>query len=151
MLTYLMRNTSPRLMSHPTTLLFSQKTHRATCELLLGTHYLSKMRVKPVYMPKELRSKVDVLLKLESGHILPAHTEVLAHFLPVIEEMVKDGCLSKASPKNVVTVSMCNASLQQATLFLQLLYDGSHQYSKHITKDTALSIARLSHNYGSQV
>ncbi len=94
------------------------------------------------------QSSCDILLKLDDGNELPAHSQILARFMPVFAGMVEGGHLSGASPTNVVTVPFSECSLVEAGRFLSIVYLG---FPKQIDDASALSIAGLSHKYGCKV
>ena len=99
--------------------------------------------------PKDLLDSCDILLKLDDGSELPAHSQVLARCMSVFSGMVAEGPLSEASAKNVVSVPFSECSLMEATRFLSAMY--SFQAIECIDEGSALSIARLSHKYGGEV
>lgn len=99
--------------------------------------------------PHDLLNSCDVLLKLEDGTELPAHSQVLARCMPVFSGMVDGGPLLQASPSNVVSVPFGDCSSEEAGRFLSAVY--SFRAHEHIDEHSALSIARLSHKYGVEV
>lgn len=99
--------------------------------------------------PVDLLESCDVLLKLDDGTELPVHSQVLARCMSVFSGMVAGGPLSKASSENVVSVPFNECSAEEATRFLSAIY--SFSASEYIDNRSALSIARLSHNYGVEV
>ena len=100
--------------------------------------------------PKDLLDSCDILLKLDDGSELPAHSQILARFMSVFSGMcVAGGPLIKASAENVVSVPFSECSVEEATSFLSAIY--AFRASEHLNKGSALSIARLSHKYGGEV
>ena len=99
------------------------------------------------YLSRALRKTWNVLLKLDDGKLLPAHSLFLALRMPVFARMLGDGgLLASASTLNVVTVPFSGCSLLEARKFLSVVY--SHESAeRHINDDTNLSIARISHMY----
>lgn len=110
------------------------------------------METGPCYLaegPQGFLKSCDLLLKLDDGSELPAHSQILARCMPVFAGMVDGGPLSSASAVNVLTVPFSECSLVEARRFLAAIY--SCNPHKHIDDVSALSIARLSHKYGVQV
>ena len=99
--------------------------------------------------PLDLLNSCDVLLKLEDGTELPAHSQVLARCMPVFSGMVDGGPLSQASPANIITVPFGECSSEDAGRFLSAVY--SFRAHEHIDEHSAVSVARLSHKYGVEV
>ena len=146
---------------------------QGSCEIVQGTSVspyrqnlqsleqaVSRMSVASVTMggsqpylamgPKGLLESCDVLLKLDGGSELPAHSQVLARCMSVVSDMmVAGGPLAKASAENVVRVPFGECLLEEASRFLSAIY--SSRASEHIDEGSALSIARLSHKYGGEV
>ena len=108
----------------------------------IGLPYLSKG-------PPGLPNSCDILLKLDDGDELRAHSQILARCMPVFAGMMDGGPLSGASARNVVTVPFGECSLEEASRFLSAIYSCSP--SEHIDDTSALTIARLSHKYGAEV
>ena len=99
--------------------------------------------------PQDLRNSCDILLKLDDGTELPAHSQVLARCMPIFSGMLDGGPLSNASATNVVSVPFGECSLEEAAQSLSAIY--SFTLYEHISVKAALSIARLSHKYGVEV
>ena len=99
--------------------------------------------------PQDLLNSCDILLKLDDGTELPAHSQVLARCMPVFSGMVDGGPLSNASAENIVSVPFSECSLEEASRFLSAIY--FFRAYEHIDDVCALSVARLSHKYGVKV
>ena len=91
----------------------------------------------------------DMLLKLDDGTEMPAHSQVLARCTSVFSGMVDEGPLFIASPKKPVSVPFGECSPEEAGHFLSAVY--SVRASELIDEKSALSIAKLSHKYGAEV
>ena len=99
--------------------------------------------------PPGLPNSCDILLRLDDGKELSAHSQILARCMSVLTGMIDGGPLSSASAANVVNVPFSECSLEEAKRFLSAVY--SCTPSKHIEDTSALPIARLSHKYGGEV
>ena len=100
------------------------------------------------YLGNRQQCSCDILLKLDDGNVLPAHSQVLES-LPVFSGMVEEGLLSRGSATNDVSVPFTDCSVEEACRFLSAVY--SCDAKEHITDKSALSIARLSNKYGEEV
>ena len=99
--------------------------------------------------PQDLPNSCDILLELDDGTELPAHSQVLARCMPVFSGMLDGGPLSNASPTNIVSVPFGECSPEEAGHFLSAVY--SFRACEHISAKSALPIAKLSHKYGVEV
>ncbi len=100
------------------------------------------------YLGNRPQGNCDILLKLDDGSMLPAHSQVLAS-LPVFAGMLEEGLLSSDSATNDVSVPFSGCSVEEACQFLSAVYSCDAQ--EHINNGSALSIARLSNKYGEEV
>ena len=100
--------------------------------------------------PQGFQNSCDILLKLDDGKQLPAHSQILAHRIPLFAGMMdKGGPLTKATAANVVEVPFGDCSLVEATSFISALY--SFEPRLHIDKADAFAIARLADKYDVKV
>ena len=98
--------------------------------------------------PKSLASSCDIVVVLDNGVRLPAHSHVLARLSPVFSDMLDEGPLSRASRDSPVEVPLSECSTDEAIHFLSVLYSVNGSQS---TGAAHLSTARLAHKYGMQV
>ena len=99
--------------------------------------------------PKCLVNSCDILLKLDDGTKLPAHSPVLARFSPVFAGLLDGGCLSRASREHKVELPMSGCPREEVISFLSVLYSASPD--KRIDQASAISTARLADKLGMQV
>ena len=91
------------------------------------------MELNECYIPQRLQKSCDVLLKLDDGNKLPAHSLFLAHSMTEFCKMLgNDGPLARASQENVVTIPFSGCSLLEARQFLSAIY-----YNYTSTDDTS--------------
>ncbi len=111
------------------------------------------MDAKQTYLdgfPESFVKSCDVLLKLDDGSSLPAHSQALAKYSNVIADMLHDGPLSPASILHKkAELPLTDCSRATAISFLTVLY--SHKAVKHITQDSSLAIAALAHKLDMKV
>ena len=95
--------------------------------------------------PEAFAKTCDVLLKLDDGSELPAHSQILARFSSVCASMLDGGPLSSASTLQKADVPLIDCSRATAISFLSLLY--STQQFEHMRKnvDSSMAIASLAH------
>ena len=98
--------------------------------------------------PEGLVKSCDIVLKLDGGASLPAHSHVLARFLPVFAGMLEEGPLSGASGRSSVDVPLSGFSQDEATKFLSMLY--SVTPNKHLIA-SPFAMVKMAHKYGMQV
>ena len=67
--------------------------------------------------PKSLASSCDIVLVLDNGVRLPAHSHVLARLSPVFSDMLDEGSLSRASRDSPVEVPLSECSTDEAIHF----------------------------------
>ena len=101
--------------------------------------------------PEPFVRTCDVLLKLDDGSELPAHSQILCRFSRVFANMLDDGPLSSASTLNKATLPLTHCSRATAISFLSMLY--SPQHFEHIQKnrDSSMAMASLAHKLDMQV
>lgn len=99
--------------------------------------------------PKCLVNSCNILLKLDDGTKLPAHSPVLARLSPVFAGLLDGGSLSGASREHKVELPMNACSRAEAISFLSVLYSASPD--KRIDQASAISTARLADMFGMQV
>ena len=99
--------------------------------------------------PRSLLKSCDIVLQLDDGAELPAHSQVLARCSGVFSDMLDGGPLSSTSPGHRITLPFSDCSKEEAVRFLSPVY--SSKPDKHIDEASALSIAKLGHKYGTQV
>ena len=111
------------------------------------------MKSTPPYLaegPEGFQNSWDILLSLDDGNTLPAHSQILARCIPVFAGMVDGGGpLTKASAANVISVPFSDCSLVEATNFISAIY--SLEPHLQIDKTSALAIARLGDKYSVKV
>ena len=102
--------------------------------------------------PKRLRQSCDILLELDDGTELPAHSQVLAKYSEIFSDMLaveEGGPLFSASASSKIKLPLDDCTEEVAIKFLSVLY--SIKPSKYIDEATGFSVARLGHKYGMQV
>jgi len=94
----------------------------------------------------------DIMLRLDDGTELPAHTQILAWHSEMFCNMLQDdnGALISASALNRVVVPMIDCSRDTATAFLSAVYSSQLKTGK-IDETFALPIAILAHKYDMKV
>ena len=97
---------------------------------------------------KSLASSCDIVLVLDDGVRLPAHSHVLARLLSLFSDMLDEGPLCRASRDSPVEVPLSECSTNEAIHFLSVLYPVNGSKSRGAPH---LSTARLAHKYGTQV
>ena len=101
--------------------------------------------------PEAFAKSCDVLLKLDDGSKLPAHSQILARFSGVFASMLDGGAWSDISATKKATVLLPACSRATATSLLSVLYSGPSQSMDHITKGSSLAIARVAHRLKMEV
>ncbi len=99
-------------------------------------------------VPDGLLSSCDILLKLDDGGELPAHSQILARYSTVFTDMLATGG-GPLSWQRKVDVPLENCTREAAVDFLTVVY--SPYPSKHINEASALPVARLADKYGMKV
>ena len=93
----------------------------------------------------------DVLLKLDDGSKLPAHSQILARHSGVFAKMLVEGPLSDISATKTATVPLPACSRPTAISLLSVLYSGPSQSMEHITTVSSLAMARVAHRLDMEV
>ena len=107
---------------------------------------------KCVYLaegPEGLANSCDILLILDDGTQLPAHSQVLARYSKVFSDMLGGGPLFSASPSSKIDLPLSGCSGNVVIKFLSAIY--SARPYKHINEEVALPVAELAHKYGMKV
>ena len=99
--------------------------------------------------PAGLLATCDILLSLDDGSQLPAHSQVLARCSSIFHGLVEEGILSKVSSTDKVVLPFSDCSRQAAVDFLVAIY--SLRPYTVIDETSALSTVRLAHKYGVKV
>lgn len=94
----------------------------------------------------------DVLLRLDDGSKLPAHTQLLARFSKVCASMLDDdGPLSSASASNKALLPLEDCSKATAIGLLSLVYS-THRYDYlWNNRESCMAIASLAHKLDMEV
>ena len=100
----------------------------------LGLQHLNMPEDHPYLTegPKSLLNSCDILLSLDDGTELPAHSQVLARCSSIFANMLDDGPLSCASTTNKVAVPFNDCSREEASKFLSAVY--SLRFDKNINE-----------------
>ncbi len=94
----------------------------------------------------------DVLLKLDDGSRLPAHSQILARFSKVCASMLdEDGPLSSASASNKALLPLTDCSEATATKLLSMLYSPQQYDYLRQDRDSCMAIASLAHDLEMEV
>ncbi len=99
--------------------------------------------------PEGFVKSCDVLLKLDDGSQLPAHSHILTLHSKVCADMLDDGPLSAASALKKVELPLTDCSKDTAVSLLEVLY--SYQPVEEITQDNSMAIAGLAHKLDMKV
>ena len=101
--------------------------------------------------PEHFVKVCDVLLKLDDGSELPAHSQMLARSSSGCADMLNDGPLSHASPLKKATLPLTDCSRATVTDLLSVLH--SRDATVHIKKDSTgcLAMASLAHKLDMKV
>ena len=100
-------------------------------------------------VPQGLANSCDTLLLLDDGTKLPAHAAILARLSGVFSGMLDEGPLAAASRSNMVVVPISECTEDVANRLLSIIYTVDTR--KHITEETALSLASLGHKLNMKV
>ena len=94
----------------------------------------------------------DILLRLDDGTELPAHTQILARHSKIFCDMLQDdgGALISASALKRIVVPMTDCSQDTATAFLSAVYS-SQLNTENLGETSALPVAGLAHKYEMKV
>ena len=94
----------------------------------------------------------DVLLKLDDGVELPAHSQTLARFSKVCASMLDDdGPLSSASASKKALLPLTDCSRATAIGLMSVLYS-THQYDcLRKNRESCMGIAKLAHKLDMEV
>ena len=88
--------------------------------------------------PEGLANSCDILLNLDDGTKLPAHSQVLARYSKVFSDMIDGGPLSSASSSSKMSVPMSGSKCEIIT-FPSIIY--SARPYEHIDDNLAMPIA----------
>ena len=100
-------------------------------------------------VPLSPANSCDTLLLLDDGTKLPAHAAILARLSGVFSGMLDGGPLAAASRENMVVVPISECTEDVASRLLAIIY--TVETRKHISEETALSLASLSHKLDMKV
>jgi len=94
----------------------------------------------------------DILLRLDDGTELPAHTQMLARHSEMFCNMLHEdsGALISASALERTVVPMSDCSRDTAIAFLSVVYS-SQLNTEKLDKTSALPTAGLAHKYNMKV
>ena len=98
---------------------------------------------------REFYESCDFLLTLDDGSQLPVHYRIITRCSPLMQETLAKSILADPSAASTRALPFSDCSREEATDFLTVIY--ALNPHKHITKESALSIARLGHKYGVKV
>ena len=101
--------------------------------------------------PESFAKSCDVLLKLDDGSNLPAHSQILTRYSSVFANMLEDGPLSSASAKEKVTVPLSDCSRSIAIRLLTMLYSTQRWDFTEETKHASITVASLAHKLNMEV
>ena len=101
--------------------------------------------------PEGFKSCCDVLLKVDDGSELPAHSQILAKYSSVVADMLSDGPLCRASHLEKASLPLTDCSRATAISLMAMLYSGPRQAIHHIREDTSMQIASLAHKLNIKV
>ena len=101
--------------------------------------------------PEGFAKSCDVLLKLDDGSYLPAHSQVLARSSSVFANMLDDGPLSSALAKAKATVPLSDCSRATAVTLLTGVYSPQHRDFMNKNKQTGIVVASLAHRLNMKV
>ena len=103
-------------------------------------------------VPENFRMRSDVLLKLDDGSELPAHSQYLDRFSSVCASMLDDdGPLSCASVSEKGHLRLTDCSRATAIKFLSALYSTQQYDYLKMNKDSCMAIAGLAHKLDVEV
>ena len=110
------------------------------------------MYEKPRYLnaisgaPDGFEKTFVMLLKLDDGSELPAHSQILARFSTLFTDMLVDGPLVDASPLKKAYVPLTECERETAVSLLSVIYSDQHAgRSQHVTTYSCMAIASLAH------
>jgi len=98
---------------------------------------------------ERLINSCDIVLKLDDGTALPAHSQIIARFSHVFADMLDGGPLAGALGSAKVTLPLSDCSKEDALTFLSVIY--SLNPRGRIEATSAMSIAKIAHKYGMKV
>ena len=102
--------------------------------------------------PENFAKSCNVLLKLDDGSELPAHSQILARFSSVCADMHDDdGPLSCASCSKKVHLPLTDCSRATAVSFLSVVYSTQQFEQIKKSKDNRMEIALLAHKLNMEV
>ena len=102
--------------------------------------------------PKSLHQSCDIVLKLDDGTMLPAHSQVLARHSDFFSDMLAiddGGPLSGASASKKITLPLKECTKEVTIKLFSVLY--SMKACNYLVDATGFVVARLGHKYGMQV
>ena len=99
--------------------------------------------------PESFAKSCDLLLRLDDGSGLPAHSHVLARLSGVCAGMLDEGPLSEASTLKKATLPLTDCS--RATVINLLTVAYSLQPIVHIDPGTSMTLAGLAHKLDMKV
>ena len=94
---------------------------------------------------EEFVRSCDLLLKLDDGSVLPAHSQILARYSGVFASMLDGGPLSDISATKKATVPLSDCSRTAASSLLSVLYTGPCQPMEHIKWESCMLVANVAH------
>lgn len=98
---------------------------------------------------ERLVNSCDIVLKLDDGSALPAHSQIIARFSQVFADMLDGGPLAAALGSAKVDLPLSDCSKEDTLTFLSVIYSPNPR--RHIEETSALSTARIAHKYGMKV
>ncbi len=102
--------------------------------------------------PENFAERCNVLLKLDDGSELPAHSQLLARFSSVCADMhADDGPLSFASCSKKAYLPLTDCSRATAISFLSVVYSTQQFEQVKTKKENRIEIALLAHRLDMEV
>jgi len=98
---------------------------------------------------ERLINSCDIVLTLDDGSALPAHSQIIARYSQVFADMLDGGPLAGASGLAKVDLPLSDCCKEDALTFLSIIYSPNPR--GRIEDSSALSIARIAHKYGMKV
>ena len=113
-----------------------------------------RMSVDHLYLeavPEGFGCGCDMLLELDDGSELRAHSQILARYSSVFADMLFHGPLYRASHLEKVSLPLTDCSRATAISLMTMLYSGLFQPIHHITDNYSMQIAGLAHKLNIKV